>query len=92
MVACVQPNMSAWHQQKAEIEIGCSLGISDALGEGLCREAAKHHRVNRPDPGTCQHGDCTAQTTVSAQASAKDRSCAALTVPSGTALRTMSLV
>ncbi len=51
----------------AEVKGGGSLGISNALGEGLCREAPKHHRVHRPDPGTCQHGNCAAQTTISTE-------------------------
>ena len=59
--------MSAGHQQEAQIQMRCSLGISNALGEGLCREAAEHHRVHRPNPGTCQHGNCMAQTSVSAE-------------------------
>ncbi|MCY1359523.1 hypothetical protein D9M69_460990 [compost metagenome] len=31
--------------------------VDDAAGQGFRREAAEHHRVNRADPGTGQHGD-----------------------------------
>ncbi|MNP14377.1 hypothetical protein D3C76_1066990 [compost metagenome] len=31
--------------------------VDDATGQGFRRETAEHHRVNRADPGTGQHGD-----------------------------------
>jgi hypothetical protein len=33
------------------------LAVDDAAGQRLRREAAEHHRVNRADAGTGQHGD-----------------------------------
>ena len=54
---------AVWHYRRwRSTDEDCSLCISNALGEGLCREAAKHHRVHRPNPGACQHGNCMAQT------------------------------
>ena len=32
-------------------------GIVDAVGQGIGAESAKHHRMDRADPGAGQHGD-----------------------------------